>query len=39
MTSILYLASQSPRRRELLTQLGVTYELLLADAGEDAEAL
>ena len=39
MTSHLYLASQSPRRRELLTQLGVQYELLLADAGEDAEAL
>jgi len=39
VTSLLYLASQSPRRRELLTQLGVTYELLLADAGEDAEAL
>nr|WP_315592263.1 Maf family protein [uncultured Cupriavidus sp.] len=37
--SLLYLASQSPRRRELLTQLGVTYELLLADASEDAEAL
>lgn len=37
--SILYLASQSPRRRELLTQLGATYELLLADASEDAEAL
>ncbi|SDD29315.1 septum formation protein [Cupriavidus sp. YR651] len=36
---ILYLASQSPRRRELLTQLGVQYELLLADDGEDAEAL
>ena len=36
---LLYLASQSPRRRELLTQLGVSYELLLADAGEDAEAL
>ena len=37
--SLLYLASQSPRRRELLTQLGVTYELLLADASEDAESL
>lgn len=36
---LLYLASQSPRRRELLTQLGVSYELLLADASEDAEAL
>ncbi|KWR89718.1 Maf family protein [Cupriavidus sp. IDO] len=35
----LYLASQSPRRRELLTQLGVQYELLLADDDEDAEAL
>jgi septum formation protein len=35
----LYLASQSPRRRELLTQLGVQYELLLADDDEDPEAL
>jgi septum formation protein len=35
----LYLASQSPRRRELLSQLGVRYELLLADDDEDAEAL
>ena len=35
----IYLASQSPRRRELLTQLGIRYELLLADAHEDAEAL
>lgn len=35
----LYLASQSPRRRELLTQLGVAHELLLPDADEDAEAL
>lgn len=35
----LYLASQSPRRRQLLEQLGVRYELLLADADEDAEAL
>jgi len=34
-----YLASQSPRRRQLLEQLGVRYELLLADADEDAEAL
>ncbi|NUA26028.1 Maf family protein [Cupriavidus basilensis] len=37
--TFLYLASQSPRRRELLTQLGVAYELLLADDDEDAEAL
>jgi len=34
-----YLASQSPRRRQLLEQLGVRYELLLADDTEDAEAL
>jgi septum formation protein len=34
-----YLASQSPRRRQLLQQLGVRFELLLPDASEDAEAL
>jgi septum formation protein len=34
-----YLASQSPRRRQLLEQLGVRYELLLPDDGEDAESL
>jgi septum formation protein len=34
-----YLASQSPRRQELLQQLGVRYELLLPRADEDAEAL
>ena len=34
-----YLASQSPRRAQLLTQLGVRHELLLADGNEDAEAL
>lgn len=39
MTDFIYLASQSPRRRQLLEQLGVPYELLLPDAGEDAEAL
>ncbi|MEO6320262.1 MAG: Maf family protein [Polaromonas sp.] len=39
MVNFVYLASQSPRRRQLLEQLGVPYELLLADAGEDAEAL
>ena len=39
MTNFVYLASQSPRRRQLLEQLGVAYELLLADANEDAEAL
>ncbi|WP_296507211.1 Maf family protein [Rhodoferax sp.] len=35
----IYLASQSPRRRELLTQIGVGHELLLAGPEEDAEAL
>ena len=35
----LYLASQSPRRRQLLEQLGVACELLLPDDSEDAEAL
>jgi septum formation protein len=37
--SFVYLASQSPRRRQLLEQLGVRYELLLPDDSEDAEAL
>ena len=35
----IYLASQSPRRRQLLDQLGVRHELLLAAPDEDAEAL
>ena len=35
----IYLASQSPRRRQLLEQIGVEHRLLLADADEDAEAL
>ncbi|MFL9914957.1 Maf family protein [Paraburkholderia fungorum] len=34
-----YLASQSPRRQELLQQLGVRFELLLPRPDEDAEAL
>ncbi len=34
-----YLASQSPRRQELLAQLGARFELLLPRADEDAEAL
>jgi len=38
-SKFVYLASQSPRRRQLLEQLGVRYELLLADESEDAEAL
>ena len=35
----LYLASQSPRRQELLRQIGARLELLLPDADEDAESL
>jgi septum formation protein len=35
----LYLASQSPRRGQLLEQLGLSYRLLLPDASEDAESL
>lgn len=38
-SSFVYLASQSPRRRQLLDQLGVRHELLLPGADEDAEAL
>jgi septum formation protein len=35
----IYLASQSPRRRQLLDQLGVRFDLLLPDDGEDVESL
>lgn len=35
----LYLASQRPRRQELLQQIGVRFELLLPRPDEDAEAL
>ncbi len=37
--SLLYLASQSPRRRQLLEQIGVAHALLLPEPHEDAEAL
>ncbi len=37
--SFIYLASQSPRRAQLLEQLGVAHQLLLAAPDEDAEAL
>jgi len=39
MKDFVYLASQSPRRRQLLEQIGVRYELLLAAPEEDAESL
>jgi septum formation protein len=37
--SFIYLASQSPRRRQLLEQLGIKHELLLPDEGEDTESI
>ena len=43
MPDFIYLASQSPRRRQLLEQLGVRHELLLpnvqGDVAEDAEGI
>lgn len=39
MPDFIYLASQSPRRAQLLGQLGIQHALLLADASEDAESL
>ena len=39
MPEFIYLASQSPRRAQLLAQLGVAFELLLPDPDEDSEAL
>ena len=39
MSDFIYLASQSPRRSELLTQLGVPHELLVADLDEDVESI
>lgn len=39
MKQFVYLASQSPRRAQLLDELGVKFELLLPDPSEDAESL
>ncbi len=39
MSDFIYLASQSPRRLQLLEQWGVRCELLLPDAEEDVESL
>ncbi len=38
-SAFIYLASQSPRRRQLLDQIGVAHQLLLPEASDDAEAL
>ena len=37
--ALIYLASQSPRRAQLLEQIGLRFEVLLPDPQEDAEAL
>lgn len=39
MFSYIYLASQSPRRQELLKQIGIPFEMLTASLGEDMESL
>lgn len=39
MHSFIYLASQSPRRQELLKQIGVRFEMLLPAPGEDSESI
>lgn len=35
----IYLASQSPRRQELLKQIGVQFEMLVPDLSEDSESI
>ena len=39
MFPYIYLASQSPRRQELLKHMGVQFEMLLPEPGEDTEAI
>ena len=39
MYSFIYLASQSPRRQELLKQMGIRYEMLAPNSGEDSESI
>jgi hypothetical protein len=39
MSDFIYLASQSPRRSQLLDQIGVAHTLLVAGPDEDAESL
>ena len=38
MAELIYLASQSPRRRQLLDQLGVRHQRLVPEPGAEAEA-
>ena len=37
--SFIYLASQSPRRQELLKQIGIQFEMLAPDVNEDSESI
>ncbi|WP_369411876.1 Maf family protein [Polynucleobacter parvulilacunae] len=37
--SFVYLASQSPRRQELLKQIGIRFEMLLPSPDEDSESI
>ena len=39
MSQFIYLASQSPRRQELLKQIGVRFEMLLPSSYEDSEGI
>ena len=39
MNSFIYLASQSPRRQELLRQMGIRFEMLLPGPDEDSEGI
>ncbi len=39
MNPFIYLASQSPRRQDLLKQIGVHFELLQPQIGEDTESI
>lgn len=39
LSSFIYLASQSPRRQELLKQIGVRFEMLLPQNDEDTESV
>jgi septum formation protein len=39
VSPFIYLASQSPRRQELLKQIGVQFEMLLPAPGEDSESI
>ena len=39
LPSFIYLASQSPRRQELLKQIGIRFEMLLPTPNEDSESI